>query len=190
MKKHKENKKRSKKSQSNIIVTVLLVLVGLVAVGILASWIIGFARTNTEITNARIELNLDASNSFNGLACIGPCAAGGEDKTSFVRVTRGSGNVELTGISFVFSFNGETKVSETRQRLPGELEYKTYYKSYNSDEAYPDSVEIAPIIEINGKEKVLPVVSKVKLITKTGYFDKTLATSIISSEATPEGLPL
>ncbi|MBM3247712.1 hypothetical protein FJZ17_04210, partial [Candidatus Pacearchaeota archaeon] len=60
---YKKINNKSKKSQSNIIVTVLLVLVGLVAVGILASWIINFARTNTEITNARIELNLDASNS-------------------------------------------------------------------------------------------------------------------------------
>jgi len=156
----KEMEKGGKKAQSNIIVTVLLVLIGLVAVSLLSVWIINFVRENTAFDNASLELFIEPSGTYTTADYLYNGISAGESMV-FVKVRRGAGNVELSGIKFIFYKPNGRIDSYTSQTIIGELESRTYYLSNNYKNYV--KVEIAPIVKVNGKEKTLAVTSSIDL---------------------------
>jgi len=152
--------KKSKRSQSNIIVSVLLVLVGLVAVSIVSVFIINMVRENAIVENARVELNLNPQMTFYAIQENPNIAEGASPAGTFVSVTAGSRNVDLAGIAISIGYpDGTFLMCKDSTSIPGELETRVYGYITTPNNQKPSKIEIAPIVKINGKEKVLPVVS-------------------------------
>jgi len=179
---------KNKKSQSSIIVTVLLVLIGLVAVSLVAIWIIGFVRENTAFDNAHIELTIDPAKTFIAhdflMGSENPDTIWEDDSTMYesvalVKVSRISGNAQLAGIKFIFTRdNGKTRTLITKFIL-GELESRTYYLKDFTDSFNYNLVEIAPIVQINGKERTLDVVARADLKSSSIIPDLAVTTGFV-----------
>jgi len=97
---------KSRKSQSEVITTVLLILIGIAAVGILSAFIINMVRTNLKGTECfsgmgQLEINLDSGWTY--------YYTSGVNKYVYINIERGTKDFNLTGIDIVYGTGVETK---------------------------------------------------------------------------------
>lgn len=117
------NLKNSKKSQSEIITTVLLILISIAAVVLVSSFILNMVRDNlkgTECfqTTGQIELKMeDGFTFFNNSG----------DKMLYLSIGRGIKDFNLSGIIVVYS---NDRNSETKKIKAGTIDGNIYY--YNN----------------------------------------------------------
>jgi hypothetical protein len=155
-------KMKNKKSQGSVLTTVLLVVVGIVAVALVSVFIINMIRENTALDNARVELSLNPAMTFYAVAETST-GSGADPAGAFISVTAGSRNINLKGLTIVLGYPDGSFLRCMDFTAPGELETRIYGYITSPTNQKPFSVEIAPIVEINGKEKLLPVASSMDL---------------------------
>ena len=151
----KINEINMKRSQTNIIVTILLILIAIGAVALVGSFVYKFMRENAKFDNAKVDLSIDVSK---GKPCYNPSLS-----LLMLSVKRGTDTSNLTGIRFIATVNGKTEITLMTNKINGfeSLQYAIPVS------AKPDSIEIAPLISIDGKEKLLAVIDKSDLINST-----------------------
>jgi len=164
----KNKKSKYRKAQTSVIVTVLLILIGILAAGFLGYWITKMIKDNISEQNIHVDLSIDRQYSFYNPSVINSmnygCVSGCVNESGiYLKINRGSGSAELSGIRFIFEV-GSGSLSYMNPNVPGELESKTYYFPLYEGNT-PTKVKIAPIAKINGKEKVLDIVDEFTLRT-------------------------
>ncbi|MBU2576390.1 MAG: hypothetical protein KKF50_01580 [Nanoarchaeota archaeon] len=124
-----------KRGISAIVAAVLIILITIVAVTIIWVAIIPMIKDNLDVENEIVDLQIV---TLEGYTVWDP-----DTRLVTVQVRQGSEEVDLGGISFIFSFNGISwAVSE--DNFPGPNQKLVYH--FNSSEfGKPDSVSIAPI---------------------------------------------
>jgi hypothetical protein len=164
----KQNVKKSKRTQSSIIITVLLILVAIAGVLIMANWIIPMIKDNLASANLRVEISIDRDGTFYNDGSNTDC--GGvyncvKDPRTYVKVTRAAGDTtQLSAIKFIFR-KGDSIFVYTNHNVPAPVETKTYsFALFDANKT--DSVELIPIvITSGGKTKSLDAVDKVDIKT-------------------------
>lgn len=161
----KEKSLKTQKSQASLIVTVLLILVGITAVIAVAAGVIPFIRESLAERDLIIDVYVNSEGTYynsgvevSNCPFIGGCYSAPQ---TYVRVSRGAGNAELVAIKFIFQ-RGTQTLMYINHNVPQEQEYKTY--SFNLvSENKTDSVKIAPVVKILGKEKTLDASAEFKM---------------------------
>ena len=154
----KNREEKSERSQTSIIVTILLILVAIAGVVIIATWIIPMIKDQLSAGNLKADISIDREGTFYnenpGTDCMfDTCLV---DPRTYVKVTRGStGTGELYGIKFVFHTGTRTLIYvNTNVPSPSEsLSYAFLLVGENKT----DSVDIVPIMLVNGKQKMLDI---------------------------------
>jgi hypothetical protein len=159
--------KKSKKSQSSIIITILLILICLTGISILAAWIIPMIKDNLAEAgaNAKIYLNEEGTfyneNIFSDAECMYEGCI--PSPLTYVKVGRNQDESDLVGIKFIFK-KGDKTFIYLNKKIPNNLEFKTYAFQLIGENK-TDSVSIAPIVLVNGKEKTLSIADTLQLKT-------------------------
>jgi len=153
----------NKKAQTSVITVVLLVLVGIIAISILAVFIIHTVRENTSQENINVDLSIDPTGTFYDDA-VSTAKFGSLSEQSnnvqviYIKVKSNTDNSRLSGLKFVFNTAGNSVVCTTTN-IPGMFESRTY--KYIAQK--PDFIEMAPVVNVNGKEKTLVVMDKINI---------------------------
>jgi hypothetical protein len=154
---------KTKKSQTEVIVTVLLVLIGIIAVGLVSAWIVNMVKNNlqgTECFNTADQIKVDLGDYT---------YFSDAQNATYVSVSRGSNDFNLTGFIITVSGSGDSQsytikdgaavsttikmysASDTKLKVPGISGIKTYNLTYDPSEV--KTVKIVPIILVGTKEK-------------------------------------
>jgi hypothetical protein len=151
-----------KKSQTEVIVTVLLVLIGIIAVGLVSAWIVNMVKNNlqgTECFNTADQIKVDLGDYT---------YFSDSQNVTYVSVSRGSNDFNLTGFIITVSGLGDSQSytikdgaaastlikmysNEANLKVPGISGVKTYNLTYDVSEV--KTVKIVPIILVGTKEK-------------------------------------
>ena len=126
---------KSKKSQQEIITTVLLVLIALAAVAVIATFIIRYVRTSGEVSESKmncISLDYEITQALNTATTVS------------IRRNTGGENVNVTSMRVLV--DGSWVGNMTTAQLPAILETKTATVPALST---GQKVEIAPVLKGN-----------------------------------------
>jgi len=101
---------KSKRSQSEVITTVLLVLIGIVAVGLLSAFVINFVRNNLKSSDClglqgEVTINTDEAITFFNLT----------SNNSYVVIERSQKDFNLSGINVVLESDKSSKMYKIRE---------------------------------------------------------------------------
>jgi hypothetical protein len=187
-------KKKNKRSQSSIIVTVLLVLVSIAAVVLLSAWVIPMVRDNLAASALHVDISMDRDGTFyndnTNLACpFIPATQCVSDSKTYVMIKRGtSDTTPLYAIKFIFKVGAQSLVY-INKNIPAPAEYRTYSFALVGVNK-PTSVQIAPVVLVNGAQKTLDIIDTVDLRTDSSSVLRYKLESCSSPANTGEDLPL
>ena len=149
---------KTRKSQAQIIVTVLLILIVIVAVGFVGIFVNKLIRENLEYNvPAEIFIGSEIPVSWNN-----------QTNSVYWTVQRGVDEANLSAVKFIVDFSGKSKsfVNGVAPKV-GE---RYFYSIPLSSNDVPISIEIAPIIQIGKREKILEVTSESKIVISEDYY--------------------
>jgi flagellin-like protein len=141
---------KQKKSQTELIVTVLLILIVLTAVGIVGVFVTKIVVENSNFDIGGLKVSIEPENTVYNKPL----------DTLYFSIQREVGKVgkgELTGMVITVITDGEKREC-VRRNVPQELERRVY--NFAGFPYKPDAIHVSPIIRNNGKEKTLSVISK------------------------------
>ncbi len=149
---------KSKKSQTDVIITVLLILVGLVGVSFVAVFGFNFIKENlTPVQNA--DIYLDSSSMIPFYYNV--------TSEVYVVVGRGTDDANLSGVVLIVSNKGNSK-SFKYNIAPSTNERKLY--SVGPFNSKPDFIAVAAIVISGEKEKILAASEKFEIIESNQFF--------------------
>jgi flagellin-like protein len=146
-----------KRGVSEIVTTVLIIMISVVAVGILWTTISPMIREALKSDFSNLDLHIGEDYTF-----YSPAA-----ETMYVQVKRGVGSLSdfnLSSIKIYIGWNGEDRVG-TRTNVPGVGGSIVY--AFNGLPNKPTSVKIAPVVTVNGKQKIGKVTDEMSTIVES-----------------------
>lgn len=170
MKKQKRNitlLNKEERGQTAIIVTILLILVSIAGVVVISTWVIPMIKNSLSEGNLKADLSIDRDGTFYNPNVLSDC--GGitdclKNPRTYVKVTRGSTGVgELYAIKFIFHL-GDQSLIYMNTNVPAPIESRTY-SFYLVGENKTDSVEIAPVMLVDGNQRNLQVLDSISIRT-------------------------
>ena len=152
----------NKKSQAEVITTVLIILLILVAVAIVSVFVMKFVRENSSFDDSNLDLFINNDKTFYYAGVPG---------TVYVAVQRGSGQLTATNLSSIkikVVSNGVARIC-VRKNVPDVLETRVY--RVNGFATQPDTVEVIPFLSNGVREKAVNSLGIINLISKSSPLD-------------------
>jgi len=149
----------NKKGISAVVATVLIILITVAAVTII--WAAIIPMINDQL--ARGTICLDAMTQIN-IESKGYTCYDSVNNVAKVQIKHGAKDIGLVGLQILISEEGSTTSNETRGNMPVPNEEMVLNIPYSNKSADgPESVKVAPIVEVGGSEETCDALGDVKL---------------------------
>jgi hypothetical protein len=143
---------KTKKSQSEVITTVLLILIGLTAVVLIASFVINLVKNNlknTDCVHTTGQINIDTEKSFFNNSATG--------KILRIAISRGEKEFNITKLGIIYgtSYSTSKKIIEPGSSNEAGIVYIRPNGSPDTNIIFPDNSELKVYeIPISNNEEV------------------------------------